>query len=144
VDYAFTPAALEKVYETLKPKEGKMICILGAAGGGRDTWKRPVLGKIAATWCDRVIITNEDPYEEDPQKIMSEVSEGTQGKGEIIVDRREAIKTALYHAHSGDVVVITGKGSEDSIAVRGGRKVPWDDREVVREEMRLRNVDTKE
>ncbi len=136
VDYAFTPAALEKVYQTLKTKNYQLICVLGAAGGGRDRWKRPVLGKIAATWCDRVIITNEDPYEEDPKKIMNEVYEGTQGKGKIVPDRREAIKTALSLAHPGDVVVITGKGSEDSIAVKGGKKIPWDDREVVREELK--------
>ena len=137
VDYAFTPAALEKVYQTLKPKAGNMICVLGAAGGGRDRWKRPVLGKLAATYCDQIIITNEDPYEEDPVKIIREVHGGTQGKGKIIPDRREAIRTALSLATPGDVVVITGKGSEDSVAIQGGRKIPWDDREVVREEMRV-------
>lgn len=141
VDYAFTPAALEKVYQTLKPKEGKLLCVLGAAGGGRDRWKRPVLGKIAATYCDRIIITNEDPYEEDPEKIINEVNEGTQRKGEIILDRREAIKMVLSQAQQGDVVVITGKGSEDSIAIKGGKKIPWDDREVVREEMRAKEKD---
>src|SRR3989338_186230 len=128
VDYAFTPAALEKVYQTLKPKEGKLICILGAAGGGRDRWKRPVMGKLAATYCDQVIITNEDPYEEDPKKIVDEVNGGTGGKAKIILDRREAIKTALSQARPGDVVVITEKGSEDSIEVRDGRRIPWDDR----------------
>ncbi|MDO8474087.1 MAG: UDP-N-acetylmuramoyl-L-alanyl-D-glutamate--2,6-diaminopimelate ligase [bacterium] len=138
VDYAFTPAALEKVYQTLKPKKGKLICVLGAAGGGRDRWKRPVLGKIAATYCDRVVITNEDPYEEDPEKIIHEVYEGTKGRGEIILDRREAIRTALSQAKPGDVVIITGKGSEDSIAIKGGRKIPWDDRGVVREEMQVK------
>ncbi len=143
VDYAFTPAALGKVYQTLKTTlrqnsgqaNYRLICVLGAAGGGRDTWKRPVLGKIAATYCDRVIVTNEDPYEEDPEKIIREVQGGTQGKGEIILDRREAIRAALSEAQPGDIVVITGKGSEDSIAVQGGKKIPWDDREVVREEI---------
>lgn len=138
VDYAFTPAALEKVYQTLQPKAGKMICVLGAAGGGRDKWKRPVLGKIAATYCDKIILTNEDSYEEDPEKIIYEVHGGTQGKGEIILDRREAIRMALSQARPGDVVIITGKGSEDSIAVRGGERIPWDDREVVREEVRAK------
>jgi UDP-N-acetylmuramoyl-L-alanyl-D-glutamate--2,6-diaminopimelate ligase len=136
VDYAFTPAALEKVYQTLKTKNHKLICVLGAAGGGRDRWKRPVLGRIAGKYCDSIIITNEDPYDENPEKIMNEVYEGTQGKGKIIPDRREAIKTALSQAEQGDVVVITGKGSEDVIQIRGGKKIPWDDREVVREEMR--------
>jgi UDP-N-acetylmuramoyl-L-alanyl-D-glutamate--2,6-diaminopimelate ligase len=142
VDYAFTPAALEKVYQTLKPKEGKLICILGAAGGGRDRWKRPVLGKLAATYCDRVIITNEDPYEEDPAQILSQIKSGISNSQfpisnfYEIFDRRQAIAKALSLASSGDVVVITGKGSEDSIAIKGGKKIPWDDREVVREEMR--------
>ncbi|OHA66708.1 MAG: hypothetical protein A3C82_00600 [Candidatus Wildermuthbacteria bacterium RIFCSPHIGHO2_02_FULL_47_12] len=158
VDYAFTPAALEKVYKTFRenPKSEirnpKLICVLGAAGGGRDRWKRPVLGKLAATHCDRVIITNEDPYEEDPQKIIDEVAAGAehisinqQYPHESVVlkilDRREAIRNGLSFASSGDVVIITGKGSEDSIAIKGGKKIPWDDREVVREEMRVRKRD---
>ena len=134
VDYAFTPAALEKVYKTLKPSQGKLICILGAAGGGRDSWKRPVLGKIAATHCDTIIVTDEDPYEEDPEKIMDEVIAEIKGKAEKIVDRRDAIAKALGLAQPGDTLVITGKGSEDSIAAAQGKKIPWDDREVVREE----------
>jgi UDP-N-acetylmuramoyl-L-alanyl-D-glutamate--2,6-diaminopimelate ligase len=133
VDYAFTPAALEKVYKTLKPSFGKLICVLGAAGGGRDSWKRPVLGKIAAEHCNVVIVTNEDPYEESPQKIINEVAAGAQGKAEKIHDRREAIAKALGYARAGDVVVITGKGSEDSIA-QAGKKIPFNDREVVGEE----------
>ena len=134
VDYAFTPAALEKVYKTLKPSSGKLICVLGAAGGGRDSWKRPVLGKIAAQNCDIIYVTDEDSYEEDPEKIMDEVMVGIQGRAEKIVDRRQAIAKALSLAQEGDTVVITGKGSEDSIASAKGKKVSWDDRKVVREE----------
>ena len=134
VDYAFTPAALEKVYKTLKPSHGKLICVLGATGGGRDAWKRPVLGKIAAEQCDKIILTDEDPYEEDPQKIIDEVAAGTQGKEEKILDRRKAIQKALRVAERGDTVIITGKGSEDSMAIKGNKKIPWDDREIVREE----------
>lgn len=156
VDYAFTPVALEKVYQTLKPSApggsapgGKLICILGAAGGGRDRWKRPVLGKLAGTYCDKVIVTNEDPYEENPMDIIEQVAKGAesisinqpnQHESAVykILDRREAIKEALSRVQPGDVVVITGKGSEDSIAVQGGKKIPWDDREVVREEMQAK------
>lgn len=134
VDYAFTPAALKKVYQTLKIENRKLVCVLGAAGGGRDAWKRPVLGGIAADYCDSVIITNEDPYEEDPLRIMKEVANGAKGRAQIIEDRREAIRNALSQAQPGDTVVITGKGSEDSIAIKGGKKISWDDREVVREE----------
>ncbi len=138
VDYAFTPAALEKVYKTLRSRlsvrvpRGKLLCILGAAGGGRDAWKRPILGKIAVTYCNTVIVTNEDPYDEDPQAIIDQVAQGAVLK---ILDRREAIRKAFQEAQPGDIVIITGKGSEDSIAWARGKKTPWDDREVVKEEL---------
>ncbi len=141
VDYAFTPAALERVYKALRARlnvrvpRGKLLCILGAAGGGRDTWKRPVLGKLAGIYCDSAIITNEDPYDEDPQAIVDQVAQGAEGKVEKILDRREAIASALHRAGTSDIVVITGKGSEDSIAGLGGKKTPWDDRVVVKEEL---------
>ncbi|MBI4138183.1 MAG: UDP-N-acetylmuramoyl-L-alanyl-D-glutamate--2,6-diaminopimelate ligase [Candidatus Wildermuthbacteria bacterium] len=148
VDYAFTPAALKQVYQSLKTvshsRSGqairKLICVLGGTGGGRDAWKRPVLGAIASEWCDHIIVTNEDPYEEDPQKIIDEVADGTGGKAIKILDRREAIASALDIATPGDTVVITGKGSEDSIAVAGGKKISWDDRVVAREEFEKRKT----
>ncbi|GAG48631.1 unnamed protein product, partial [marine sediment metagenome] len=74
VDYAFTPNALEKVYQTLKPENGKIIAVLGACGGGRDKWKRPELGKLAAKYCNEIIVTNEDPYDEDPMEIIEQVA----------------------------------------------------------------------
>jgi UDP-N-acetylmuramoyl-L-alanyl-D-glutamate--2,6-diaminopimelate ligase len=139
VDYAFTPNALEKVYQTLKNSKfqipnSKMICVLGSCGGGRDKWKRPVLGELAAKYCDEVIVTNEDPYDEDPWQIIEQVAAGTKGKARKILDRREAIREALKLAKEGDIVVITGKGCEPSICVAGGKKIPWDDRKVVKEE----------
>lgn len=127
VDYAFTPAALNKVYKSLQPT----ICVLGACGGGRDKWKRPVLGEIANEHCQHVIVTNEDPYNEPPLAIINEVVGET--KATKIIDRREAIRQALSMAKPGDTVVITGKGCESSIIV-GKKKIPWDDRRVVREE----------
>lgn len=133
VDYAFTPNALEKVYQTLKPPAAKMICVLGACGGGRDKWKRPILGKIAAKYCDEIIITNEDPYNEDPMDIINQVADGTNDRAEKIIDRREAIYEALKTARQNDVVVITGKGSEPWLVAKG-KKIPWDDRQVVKEE----------
>lgn len=136
VDYAFTPNALEKVYQTIKnnfnPK--KMICVFGSCGGGRDKWKRPVLGELAANYCNKIIITNEDPYDEDPMEIMEQIARGTKGKAKKILDRREAIKKALQIAENNDLVIITGKGCEPSICLAGGKKISWDDREVVREE----------
>jgi len=145
VDYAFTPNALEKVYQTLtnlKPKtynlQPKLICVLGACGGGRDKWKRPVLGKIAAEYCDEIIITNEDPYDENPMDIINQVAEGVGQRAKKILDRREAIKRALCvtKLSTTSIVVITGKGCEPWICVAGGKKIPWDDREIVREEFK--------
>jgi len=137
VDYAFTPNALEKVYQTFK-KHGsdpcKLICVLGACGGGRDKWKRPVLGEIAAKYCDEVVATNEDPYDENPMEIIEQVANGCKEKAKKILDRREAIREALKLAKQNDVVIITGKGCEPWICVAKGKKIPWDDREVVREE----------
>lgn len=140
VDYAFTPNALEKVYQSLihenKKRGQKLICVLGACGGGRDKWKRKVLGSIAAKYCDRVIITNEDPYEEDPMEIIEQVAEGTGLKAKKILDRREAIEHALGLAKRNSTVIITGKGSEPWMCVAGNQKIPWDDREIVKEEFR--------
>ncbi|OGN01655.1 MAG: hypothetical protein A3I26_01845 [Candidatus Yanofskybacteria bacterium RIFCSPLOWO2_02_FULL_43_10] len=134
VDYAHTPDSLEAVYKTLKNDCHKLICVLGAAGGGRDKWKRPEFGRIAGEYCDEIILTDEDPYEEDPEKIINEVASGIKlGKRiTIVLDRKEAIKTALDKAEKGDTVVITGKGSEVSMAVAGERKIPWSDKEIVR------------
>jgi len=137
VDYAFTPAALEKVYKNLKPHNSKMICVLGACGGGRDKWKRPVLGKIASKYCDEIIITNEDPYDEDPAEIIEQVFQGTNGEAKKILDRREAIRKSLNLAKKNDVVVITGKGCEPWICESNGKKIPWDDRKIVKEEFQL-------
>ena len=151
VDYAFTPNALEQVYKTLTkspnhPITQSLICVLGACGGGRDKWKRPVLGGIAARYCKDIIVTNEDPYDENPVEIVEQVARGAenislnqdlnQRKSAVlkILDRREAIREALKTAKRGDIVIITGKGSEPSICLAGGKKIPWDDRKVVKEE----------
>src|SRR3989338_1640793 len=133
VDYAFLPQTLRKVYEEARAENSGLICVLGGAGGGRDKWKRPVMGEVAAEFCKKVFITNEDPYDEDPMKIMNEVA-GSHNF-EKILDRREAIRLALQSAEAGDVVVITGKGAEPCIMGPQGTKTPWDDRQVVREEL---------
>jgi len=133
VDYAHTPDALEKVYKTVRGSH-KLVCVLGAAGGGRDKWKRPQMGKIAAHYCDEIILTNEDPYDEDPGRILSEIKSGISPsvlKLYEILDRREAIKKALQVARRGDTVIITGKGAEPWLMTKEGR-VSWDDREIVR------------
>ena len=143
VDYAHTPDALEKVYQTLRQPSGRLICVLGSAGGGRDKWKRPEMGKIAARYCDAIFLTNEDPYDEDPKKIIEDVEKGvlfshssSKMDYEIIIDRREAISSALKIAKPGDTIIITGKGAEPWLMGPNGSRQEWDDREVVREELK--------
>ena len=136
VDYAHTPDALEKVYQTIREIfPGRLIGLLGAAGGGRDKWKRPQLGRMAEKYLDKIIITNEDPYDEEPQAIIDQVAAGLKQKpAQKILNRRQAIQRALKIAQKGDVVIITGKGCEPWICVEEGEKIPWDDRQVVKEE----------
>ncbi len=142
VDYAHTPDSLEKVYRSVreilnkknaKPK-GRIIAVLGGAGGGRDIWKRPVMGGIAAKYCDTVILSNEDPFDEDPDAIIGQIAAGIPAtereKIFRIPDRTEAIRKAIRLAKKGDAVVLTGKGSELSIRIAGGKKIPWNERGV--------------
>lgn len=144
VDYAHTPDSLEKLYVFLRNAVlrdgGRLVCVLGSAGGGRDRWKRPKMGEIASMHCDRIFLTDEDPYDEDPREIVSEIGSGIPpdalSKADVILDRREAIRAALSLARPGDAVVLTGKGSQQSIAVSGDKKIPWDERGVVREALR--------
>jgi UDP-N-acetylmuramoyl-L-alanyl-D-glutamate--2,6-diaminopimelate ligase len=134
VDYAHTDDSLRKLYETFP--SSRKIAILGSTGGGRDGWKRPVLGKIADEHADVIIITNEDPYDEDPMKIISEVASGVEKHSPLIIlDRREAMRKAFELAQMGDVVLITGKGTDPYIMGPNGTKIPWDDAAVAREEL---------
>lgn len=137
VDYAHTPDSLEKAYQALEGK--RLVCVLGGTGGGRDVWKRPVLGGIAEKYCDEIILTNEDPYDEDPEKILRDVREGIKNKTPLLIlDRREAIRDALARAQKGDAIIITGKGTDPYIMGPNGSKLPWDDASVVREELEKR------
>jgi len=154
VDYAHEPASLEAVYETARGQmldvDGKLIGVLGAQGGGRDKWKRKIMGEIAARYCDFVILTNEDPYDEDPYRILADIKSGmsdvlnlaTKQEFSIsnafeVIDRKEAIKRALLLAHSGDTVVLTGKGGEVWMCVENGKKIPWNEKEVVEELLKI-------
>lgn len=134
VDYAHTPAQLEAVYKTFKDE--KIVCVLGSCGGGRDKWKRPFLGELAKKYCKEIIITSEDPYDEDPMEIINQVAKTAGLNAQKILDRSEAIKKAITIAKLGDVVIITGKGSEPWMCVENGRKVPWDDRKIAREALK--------
>ncbi|MEK7649776.1 MAG: UDP-N-acetylmuramoyl-L-alanyl-D-glutamate--2,6-diaminopimelate ligase [Patescibacteria group bacterium] len=142
VDYAHTPDALQKVYQTLKPQAKHLICVLGAAGGGRDKWKRPELGRIADQYCDEIILTDEDPYDEDPKTIIDEVAKGMTAHAPIVeLDRTAAIGQAVGKATVGDTVVITGKGAEPLMALSGGKKIPWDDRAIARSKIPTRPLE---
>ncbi|HUO75782.1 MAG TPA: UDP-N-acetylmuramoyl-L-alanyl-D-glutamate--2,6-diaminopimelate ligase [Candidatus Paceibacterota bacterium] len=138
VDYAHTPDSLRAVYRTLKPQGGRLLCVLGAAGGGRDTWKRPEFGRIAEQYCDVIYLTDEDPYDEDPERIIEGIASGISepaqsSKVRRILDRRAALAAALTEANDGDIVVVTGKGSETSMALAAGKKIPWSDAQTVRD-----------
>jgi UDP-N-acetylmuramoyl-L-alanyl-D-glutamate--2,6-diaminopimelate ligase len=143
VDYAFEPQAVSKLYETVVgfPHE-RIIHVLGSAGGGRDKSRRPILGELAGRRSDIMIVTDEDPYDEDPATIIAEVAAGADTTSKRLnvdlftfLDRRQAIHTALSQAQPGDIVLITGKGSEQAICRARGLKEPWDDRNVSREEL---------
>ena len=132
VDYAHTPDSLTALYAAYP---GEKICVLGNTGGGRDTWKRPEMGRIADEECGKVILTDEDPYDEDPRAILEAMAKGMRRAPEIIMDRREAIRAALRAARPGDTVLISGKGTDPFIMGARGAKEPWSDARVVREEL---------
>ncbi len=133
VDYAHTPDSLTQLYEAF-PNKYK-VCILGNTGGGRDTWKRPEMGAIAEKYCDEIILTNEDPYDEDPNKIVADMRRGmSEGAPvEIIMDRKEAITKAIASAPNDSYVIISGKGTDPYIMGPQGTKQVWSDAEVVKE-----------
>jgi UDP-N-acetylmuramoyl-L-alanyl-D-glutamate--2,6-diaminopimelate ligase len=138
VDYAHTPDSLENVLRAARRlTAGKVISVFGA-GGDRDRDKRPKMGRAGAELSDLTVITSDNPRSEDPDKIVAEVAAGAAGAGEVevVADRREAIALALGRARPGDTVVIAGKGHEQGQEFENGRKVPFDDREVAREELR--------
>lgn len=135
VDYAYEPQAIRQLFATIKNwKHGKIIHVLGGTGGGRDKARRPILGRLAADNADTVILTTDDPYDEDPKKIIDEIAVSAPNALKVL-DRREAIAKALSLAGENDLVLITGKGSEQTMAVKNGY-IPWDDRKVAREELK--------
>lgn len=138
VDYAHTEDALRKILETIAQQpHGRVITVFGC-GGDRDRRKRPVMGEIAANLSDLVIATSDNPRTEDPQQILNEIEPGLKrGKAryQLVVDRREAIRAALFSAGKGDVVLIAGKGHEEH-QILGTGAIPFDDRAVAREMLR--------
>jgi UDP-N-acetylmuramoyl-L-alanyl-D-glutamate--2,6-diaminopimelate ligase len=140
VDYAHTPGALETALEAARElgRGGRVICVFGA-GGDRDRAKRPLMGQVVAELADVSLVTSDNPRSEDPAVIAAEVVDGLDL--EVELDRRRAIERALELARPGDVVVIAGKGHEQGQEV-GGRKLPFDDREVAREALRRMGAPT--
>lgn len=137
VDYAHAPDSLSKLLKLYrKLTDKKLFIVFGATGGGRDKAKRPKMGEIADELADYIILTNDDPYEEDEMKIIDEIAWGIKRKeGENlwkIPHRYEAIRLALTLAQDDDVVVIAGKGCE-GVQIIGTQRISWDDRNVVRE-----------
>lgn len=137
VDYAHTHESLEKLLSLYKKlTKGKLYTVFGATGGGRDKAKRPKMGAAADKYSDYIIATDDDPYDEDRWQIIEDIAAGIKRKeGDRfwkIPHRLEAIKLALTLAQEGDTVIVAGKGSEE-IQMIGDERIPWDDRQVVRE-----------
>jgi UDP-N-acetylmuramoyl-L-alanyl-D-glutamate--2,6-diaminopimelate ligase len=135
VDYAHTPDSLEALYEAYKNK--RIIAVIGSTGGGRDTWNRPIKGEVTDKHASTAYITNEDPYDEDPQAILAEIAKGfTKNQPRLVLDRRTAIAEALQEAKDqGDAVLITGKGTDPYIMGPKGTKEVWSDAQVAAEEL---------
>jgi UDP-N-acetylmuramoyl-L-alanyl-D-glutamate--2,6-diaminopimelate ligase len=133
VDYAHTPDSLTQLYEAFTDKY--KIGVLGNTGGGRDTWKRPEMGAIAEEYCDQVILTNEDPYDENPQTILDQMRSGMSDEATVttIMDRRTAIKTAIEHCPDGGCVLVSGKGTDPYIMGPNDTRLEWSDAVVVQE-----------
>jgi UDP-N-acetylmuramoyl-L-alanyl-D-glutamate--2,6-diaminopimelate ligase len=139
VDYAHTPDSLENALGAARElTEGRLIAVFGC-GGDRDREKRPLMGAIAARLSDACVVTSDNPRSEDPAAIVAEIAAGMSERDDVQVevDRRAAIRGALEIAGGGDTVVIAGKGHEQGQEFEGGRKIPFDDRDVAREELQV-------
>lgn len=143
VDYAYEPEEMRQLYETVNRWPHKRVLqVLGPCGGGRDKARIAVLGEMAAKFADIVFVTTDDPYDDDPKTIIHQMADAAVSAGKVIgqtlfrePDRRKAIARALSKASAGDLVLITGKGADQKIAVANGKYIDWDDRRVAKEEL---------
>ncbi|MEK7164881.1 MAG: cyanophycin synthetase, partial [Patescibacteria group bacterium] len=142
VDYAHEPRSFAAILQTGHElaQDHKLIAVFGVTGGGRDKAKRPKMGEIASQYADYIILTTDDPYDDDPKQLVSDITPGIKGSKWVenqnwwqVLDRRQAINQALAMARSGDVILLLGKGSEQVMAVAGGKTIPWNDAQVARE-----------
>ena len=133
VDYAHTPEALESALKSARElASGRIICIFGC-GGDRDQGKRPLMGKVASELADYVLLTTDNPRSENSQEITKDIIEGiTTGNYEVILDRKEAIRTAINRSSEEDIILLVGKGHEN-YQVCGELKIPWDDKKIATE-----------
>lgn len=137
VDYAHTPDALEQLLEAAKALTKNRVILVFGACGDRDKSKRPIMGGIAARLADRIFLTDEESYGEDPAEIRQMIMQGIveakgQGRTEEVADRREAIAKALSIGRAGDTILVTGMGHEQ-FRIIGGERQPWNDGDVIRE-----------
>lgn len=137
VDYAHTPDALEKLLQTTKEICKNRVMLVFGACGDRDAIKRPIMGEIAAKYADRILLTDEESYSENPDKIRKEIFEGIKKakghrKTEEIADRKEAIAKAISIAKKDDIILVTGMGHE-KYRIINDERIPWNDAEVVKE-----------
>lgn len=140
IDFTVTPEAYRKTLTAIHSQlpAGHRLLVLTGSCGDRMREKRPIIGKICSESADMVVVTNEDPYTEDPEKIIDEVWAGidqSKTQAHRIPDRREAIRFLLQEAHPGDTVLLCGKGSDTTMWVKG-RQIPWNERAIVRELLR--------
>jgi len=137
VDYAHTPDSLENLLQAARRlTEGRLITVFGC-GGDRDREKRPLMGRIAERLSDLCVVTSDNPRSEDPGAIIAQILGGVSRPDQVEVqpDRRAAIALALSAAQRGDTVVIAGKGHEQGQELERGQKIPFDDRQVARDEL---------
>lgn len=145
IDYALTPDSMEKLGNLMmdlkKRNKAKLIWVFGSCGD-RDRGKRPIMGKIVEKFADLMIITNEDPYTEDPLKIIEEIEQGITNKKKLlkIEDRKKAIHEAINKANKNDIVLVTGKGAEENMMI-GHQKIPWNDKKIIQNY--LKKIDRK-
>lgn len=132
VDYAHTPAALEKVLNVLRLHTEAKLSVVFGCGGDRDAGKRPVMGKVASELADRVYLTDDNPRSEDGKEIRKQIKAGCTGKVRSIGDRKRAIKAALEELESGDILLIAGKGHE-TYQIIGDDRLDFDDVQIVRQ-----------
>ena len=129
VDFAHTPDGMKSIFESYKDKD--IICVFGA-GGNRDKQKREIMGKIASEYCDKIILTSDNPRDENPDDIVNDILKGIKKQSKIHIDinRKEAIKTAIHEANDNCVVLVLGKGDEEYQIIYD-KKLPFNDKKII-------------